>query len=159
MKWLRRVTFSFFLTWFILRTANIYGLFNFGDYKIPSGNETLNWQAYLSVSKFPPSLCCFLWSWAINLAWILMWFKLEKHFTSILVLFKPLKVYGQSALFFFIGHWFVYFGLSLLLPGKLSSFPGLAIVWLVGLMILYPLCRVWYQFKSRQNKESIWRMF
>ncbi|KTD43032.1 hypothetical protein [Legionella parisiensis] len=154
------LAFIFLTIWFVIRTANIQGLFFFGDYKTISPNSApLTWQSYMSISKFPPSLTYFLWSWSINLLGIVWWFKLEQIQPKLFTSFKALKIFGQNALFFFIGHWFIYYGLSIALPYHLTTLTGIITVWLIGLIILLPLCKRWYQFKSQKNKNSLWRMF
>ena len=157
---LSTLAFIFLTVWFVIRTANLHGLFLFGDYKlITPSSVPLSWQSYMSISKFPPSLTYFLWSWGLNLLGIVWWFKLEQIQPRLLAYFKPLKIFGQSALFFFIGHWFIYYGLSLTLSEKLTSFIGNIITWLIGLFILLPLCVKWHQFKNQTSKNSLWRMF
>jgi hypothetical protein len=58
-------------------------------------------------------------------------------------------VFGQVPLFFYVTHLFLYAGLGLLLTPGGTSIPEMYLFWLLGLLILYPLC-LWYgSFKHR----------
>jgi len=67
-------------------------------------------------------------------------------------------VFGQTPLFFYVLHLFLYAGLGHLLAPHGASLLRMYPVWLLGLVILYPLC-VWYgRFKRRQSPNSLLRM-
>jgi hypothetical protein len=73
--------------------------------------------------------------------------------------FKPLVVFGRAPLFFYLTHLFLYAGLGLWLAPDGTSIPKMYLYWLLGLLILYPLC-LWYgQLKHRQPPHSILRFF
>jgi hypothetical protein len=67
-------------------------------------------------------------------------------------------VFGQTALFFYLIHLYLYATMGLLLPGP----HGLALTyvcWAAGLGVLYAACR-WYRgFKAAAAPESLWRLF
>lgn len=153
------VALIFFSAWFLLRSANLLGWLTFGSYKTLPAGDSLSFTAYLCMSKYPPSLTYFLWTLGLNLAAIYGLSKIELHARHLSRLLDPIKLFGQCALFFFVLHWFVYFGLSLILPQKLTSAWEESAIWLTGLLILYPLCKTFNAFKLRQAKESFWRMF
>jgi hypothetical protein len=68
-------------------------------------------------------------------------------------------VFGRTPLFFYLIHLFLYAGLGLLLTPDGTSIPKMYPYWLLGLLILYPLC-LWYgQFKHRQPDNSVLRFF
>jgi hypothetical protein len=86
--------------------------------------------------------------------------------------YNPLMVFGKSALFFYMAHFFVYLGFQKgfiaigVFPsdggggseGFLEFWPFVG-AWLFGLVLLYPMC-LWYaRFKGRQGPNSIWRFF
>jgi len=74
-------------------------------------------------------------------------------------LFQPLVVFGQVPLFFYITHLFLYAGLGWLLTPHGTSIPMMYPLWLLGLVILFPLS-LWYgQIKRRQPANSILRFF
>jgi len=62
-------------------------------------------------------------------------------------------------LFFYLIHLFLYAGLGLWLTLNGTDVPTMYLYWLLGLLILYPLC-LWYgQLKHRQPAHSILRFF
>ncbi|VEG91812.1 hypothetical protein [Legionella spiritensis] len=148
-----------FITWFALRTLNLIGWCAFGDYKSPTAGETVHWASYFSMSKFPPSIDYFLWSFAINLIGLCLWQQSLRRWPQLVLYVSPLKTFGQSALFFFILHWFVYYGLSLLITTRANTALTMAGFWMLGLAILYPLCKQYRIFKRTKSRHSIWRMF
>ena len=71
---------------------------------------------------------------------------------------KVLLDYGRSPLFFYIVHLFLYSGMSLMVFNKYTTAASMAAVWwLVGLAILWPLCRWYGGFKRSQHADSVWR--
>lgn len=154
---LQKMVVAMLISWFILRTGLLAGWFTFGDYKIPSSGEQLNWISYFCMSKYPPSFDYFLWVLAINMQGIIIWNKIEHTKPKLMSLFTPLKTFGQCALFFFISHWYVYYGLSLIV-GHFTSPAGIFGGWLLGLIVLYPVCRAFRNFKMNKPAESLWRM-
>lgn len=149
---------SFLALWFILQTGNLLGWFSIGEFKITQASDPFSLAAYFSMSKYPPSLTFLLWGLGINLLCLCGFRQLEKM-GFVLNWLNPLKVFGQCALFFFLIHWFIYFGISLILSEALHSATGIGVMWFLGLCLLYPLCKQYYAFKMKQAKDSIWRMF
>ncbi|MCE3045890.1 heparan-alpha-glucosaminide N-acetyltransferase domain-containing protein [Legionella sp. 16cNR16C] len=159
IKLLQWIALALLASWFLIKTAYLQGIFSWGDYKLLVPGEHLDWRAYFCSSKYPPSLSYFLFAWGINLTGILLWLKLENRIGHIPFVLQPLKTFGQCALFFFICHWYLYYIISILLPAKLSSAGGLLGFWLMGLMLMYPACYFYRNFKMTKSKESLWRMF
>ncbi|KAH7040374.1 uncharacterized protein B0I36DRAFT_310553 [Microdochium trichocladiopsis] len=100
---------------------------------------------------------------------------LAKAFTTLLTV---LLTFGNSALFFYIVHQFVVYGAGSILtklfgrevPGEknpLDGQPLIAIqsiwafwgVWLLVIVIMFPLCRWYARFKSTKSVDSVWRFF
>lgn len=154
-----RIALSFLLIWFLARTALLSGLINAGDYKILGDGEQATLASYFCVSKYPPSIDYFLWSLGLNLLGIVLWSRAEKIAPRLLFRIQSVKLFGQCALFFFIMHWFVYYGISRFLVSPITNPLGIIALWLTGLMILYPLCKRYHVFKSGKDKASFWRMF
>jgi hypothetical protein len=70
---------------------------------------------------------------------------------------RPLAVFGQVPLFFYLTHIFLYASLGHLLTPNGTSIPAMYPYWLLGLVILYPFC-LWYgRLKHRQPTNSILR--
>ena len=155
---LQKMVIAMLISWFILRTGLLMGLFNFGDYKIPVAGEQLNWISYFCMSKYPPSFDYFLWVLAINMQGIIIWNKLEQTRPKLMPLFTPFKTFGQCALFFFICHWYIYYGLSLVLPYRFTSPADIFGGWLLGLVVIFPICQAFRNFKMSKPAESLWRM-
>lgn len=156
-KIIGRIALLFLASWLLLRSASVVGWFNFGDYKIVPTDSSL--ASYFCISKYPPSPAYFLWSLGINLACIYGLYKGETFFPRLIDRLQVVKIFGQCALFFFITHWFVYYGWSLLLQEKLTSQSAVIAIWLLGLITLYPLCKAYHAFKMKHDKASLWRMF
>jgi hypothetical protein len=70
--------------------------------------------------------------------------------------YHPLPVFGRVALFFYLLHLWIYGLLGLFSTGG-SGLVTMYGFWLLGLLILYPLC-YWYNgFKHRKPLTSLWR--
>jgi uncharacterized membrane protein len=144
----------FLLLFFIFRVGN-----GFGNIHLELIQPTIfkDVVSFLTLTKYPPSITFCLW----NMSW-------NHLILSMLFLLQPVSktnfalVFGKSALFFYIMHFWVYFlikvGMSFFIKENLSLVPFLS-VWILGLLILYPMCKRYAQFKSQQSIDSIWRMF
>ena len=72
---------------------------------------------------------------------------------------QPLAVFGRAPLFFYVLHLFLYAGIGTLVAPHGTSIPLMYPFWLLGLLILFPLC-LWYgRFKHRQPASSVVRFF
>lgn len=149
----------FLFSWLFIRLGDITGWLHNGDYKLFAADSPFVFANLFATSKYPPSITYFLWALGINMACIVALNHLLIAAPKLLKPIQPLKIFGQSALFFFILHWLVYFGWSLLLPERYSSVWCISLIWLAGLVMLYPICKLYYAFKMQKPKESIWRMF
>jgi hypothetical protein len=72
--------------------------------------------------------------------------------------YHPLLVFGRVALLFYLLHLWVYGLLGLFSKGG-SGLGTMYGFWLLGLLILYPLCYWYYGFKHRRPLASLWRFF
>ncbi len=124
----------------------------FGNFHPP---EDGGWIAFLNVTKYPPSLAFFLVTMGVNL---LLLGALEAGEKRLGPLRPPLLVFGGTALFFYIAHLYVYLLLGLAFP-RGAGLATMYAVWLVGLLVLYPLCRRYSTFRRSKPIESIWRLF
>jgi uncharacterized membrane protein len=137
---------AFLLAFLVLRALD-----SFGNIRPREGNS---WIDFLNVVKYPPSITFNLLTMGANLI-ILGLFgragdKLQ-HF------FQPLVVFGQTPLFFYVAHLFLYAGLGLWLTPAGTSIPRMYFYWLLGLAILFPLCWAYGQFKHNRSPDSPWR--
>ena len=125
-------------------------IINFGDYNHKYLSGIIS---YLAVIKYPASIAFVILNMGILslLFWIIS--KFEKSY-----IFKPLIVFGQSSLFFYFAHIYTFILMSKFVP---HSFPliNMYLLWLLGLLILFPICKYYLKLKSQGSKTSIWRYF
>lgn len=127
----------------------------YGDFR-PFSFGHDDWRLFFFFRKYPPSLVYIIATLGETL--VLLWglSKMEKILPEIA---KPLIVYGQCPLFFYIIH--------LVLLGVIAQVlvrNGTNLVWMyllcVGMLAgMYPLCRAYGKFKQRQKSTSVWRFF
>jgi uncharacterized membrane protein len=128
----------------IIRTTGEFGNLN----EVPAG-----WMGFLNVVKYPPSLGFLTMTMGINLILMTMWGRVEPYFQN---RYNPLLVFGRVALFFYLLHLWAYNLLGLLFKNG-SGLVMMYVIWLSGLVILYPFC-YWYNcFKDRKPITSLWR--
>ena len=135
-----------------LRFANGFG--NIHDELISSPLESF--ISFFNLTKYPPSLTYLAWTLGVNhlLLAIFLCFTLGK--------LNVLLVFGNCALFFYVMHFYMYalfkLFLSFTYPKPLTFWPFM-LVWIIGLVALYPLCQRYMLFKSKQGPDSLWRFF
>ena len=123
----------------------------FGNIRPREGNT---WVDFLNTVKYPPAITFTLMTTGVNLILLNLFSKAREKAHKFL---QPLVVFGQSPLFFYVLHLFFYAGLALWLTPDGTSIPAMYPYWLVGLVILYPLC-LWYgKLKRDQPANSILR--
>jgi uncharacterized membrane protein len=119
-----------------------------GNLRMPVGNTLID---FFNVVKYPPSLS-FLF---LSLGFDLVVLYLFSRITSILHTWaRPVVILGQAALYFFLVHWFVYAALGIIR----GDLPQTYLAWVVGLLLLYPVCKTFEAFKHRMPVISVWRM-
>jgi uncharacterized membrane protein len=140
----------------------------------PNDNPFLvDFKSFLYTVKYPPDLAFFTLTMGVN-------FLLLAIFGLIPIGYARrspmLMIFGTSALFFYVIHLLLFQGLAL--PVKMlfghdvgfkdprgnpmegtGNSPVFWITWLLGLGILYPLCRRYSRFKSTKGRDSVWRFF
>ena len=123
----------------------------FGNVRPREGNT---WIDFLNVVKYPPSVTFTLLTMGVNLALLGLFARAGERLRQFL---QPLAVLGRVPLFFYLTHLFLYAGLGLWLTPGGTSIPRMYPYWLLGLLILYPLC-LWYgRLKQRQPANSVLR--
>jgi uncharacterized membrane protein len=111
--------------------------------------------AFFSLVKYPPALTYLLWTLGIDLLALYGCARLAGAGRRAVA---PLAVFGGSALFFYLVHLYGY-GLA----GRLFAPQGTGLVamypvWVLGLAVLFVLCRWYGRFKRRQPPDSFWRL-
>jgi len=68
-------------------------------------------------------------------------------------------VFERNSLFFYIAHLYLYGLIGLALGQRVVSIPRMYPFWLLGLVLLYPLCWLYGRFKHSRAPVSLWRLF
>jgi uncharacterized membrane protein len=136
---------SFLAVFFVLRLAGL------GDFH----TRQEGWIGFFTLTKYPPSINFILLT--LGVIFIVLYFldAVRKKFKSNN---NPLLVFGQSALFFYIVHLYIYAIMGFAFSGE-TKFILVYPVWLAGLFLLYPLCRWYRNFKKQKQIDSVWRFF
>ncbi len=111
--------------------------------------------SFLNVTKYPPSLVFVLLTLGLN---GLILFSFMKYEAGLKKWAEPLVIFGQTALFFYVVHLFLYAFIGLAFPMG-TDYKLLYLTWLGGLVILYPLCVLYKRFKEKKPPDSVWRFF
>jgi uncharacterized membrane protein len=117
----------------------------FGSIRPPANND---WVAFFNLVKYPPSLTFLLLTLGVNLVLLAVLSWLPAGWL------RPLTLYGRVPLFFYLTHLYLY-GLM----GKMvqTDIPGMLPYWLLGLLVLGPLCWGYGEFKNGRSPRSLWR--
>lgn len=151
----------------VLRAINIYGDATPWSHQKSS---TFTFISFLNVNKYPPSL-------QYTLLFLGFMFLLLAVFTDSQSRFsKILAVYGKVPLFFYLVHWYLIhttlilvilasgfpasdlvFGFNFGRPEAFKAFPLPVVygVWLLAILVLYPLCK-WYGAYKAAHRSNKW---
>lgn len=111
--------------------------------------------AFLQATKYPPSLSWLSLQMGVNFLFIWLFWKGE---AIVETAGRVLIDYGRSPLFFYIVHLHLYGAMSFFVFNKNTGIVSMAAVWwVVGLAILWPLCRWYGGFKRSRHPDSFWR--
>jgi len=124
----------------------------FGNLRMPAGRSLID---FFNVIKYPPSLTFLLLSLGFDLVLLGLFSRATQWLSTGA---RPLVTLGQAALYFFLAHWFVYAVLGGAFFPKPGDLPATYLVWIVGLVTLYPICKAYEAFKHRMPAASVWRM-
>jgi uncharacterized membrane protein len=138
---------------FILAFIIVRWLDGFGNIRPRSGSD---WMAFLNPVKYPPSMTFTLMTMGVNLLLLGLFGRAGARVGRLL---KGLTTYGRVPLFFYVAHLFLYAGMGWLLTPGGTSIPRMYPYWIVGLILLYPLCHWYGRFKSSRPASSIWHFF
>lgn len=113
------------------------------------------WIGALALVKYGPSLVflggnagLILLSWPL-LSWVIARYPL---------LLTPWYVLGSCPLFFYVSHLALFATVSRLLGPSRVSLDAALFAWLAGLVVLWPLCRLYGRFKRTTPLTSLWRL-
>jgi uncharacterized membrane protein len=137
-----RLGLAFILLFLMLRILD-----GFGNLRPRAGNT---WIDFLNVVKYPPSISFSLLTMGTNLIILGLLARAGRRLRSVL---RPLRVFGRVPLFFYLVHLFLYAGLGLWLTPCGTGIREMYSYWLLGLIILYPICE-WYGWLKRRQPAS-----
>jgi uncharacterized membrane protein len=123
----------------------------FGNIR-PQMDDT--WIGFLNLTKYPPSIAYTLLTMSINL--ILLWAFSQVDIGGKKIL-QVVAMYGRAPLLFYLAHLFLYIGMAYALVPHGTSLVAMYPLWLLGLLILYPLCSWYGRLKQRQPACSVLR--
>ncbi|MEO0896398.1 MAG: heparan-alpha-glucosaminide N-acetyltransferase domain-containing protein [Bacteroidota bacterium] len=112
-----------------------------------------DWMAFMNVTKYPPSIAYISWTLGLNFLILYAFYALGKNLHER----SPLIVFGQSALFFYVIHLYLYAIIGSAFPDG-TSFLIMYVLWAAGLLLLYPICQRYGRFKRTTAPGSVWRM-
>jgi uncharacterized membrane protein len=135
---------GFIVLFAILRAIGGFGNLN----EVPAGVT-----GFLNVTKYPPALDFLMVTLGINLLLMAVWKWMVPRLKNE---YHPLLVFGRVPLFFYLLHLWMYGLLGLSSTGG-GGLVKMYVFWLLGLLILYPLCRWYNGFKHRKPLTSLWR--
>ncbi len=111
-------------------------------------------MAFMNVAKYPSSLAYL--SWTLGFNFLLLY--LFSHISHWIPSRSPLIIFGQTALFFYIVHLYIFSLMGAAFPMG-TNFGITYLLWIAGLVLLYPICAWYGKFKRGTKPASIWRMF
>jgi len=111
-----------------------------------------DWISFFTLIKYPPSICFILLTCGINLILLYVFSTLgEKKWVN------PLKIFGQTAMFFYIIHLYLYAIIGMAFPNG-CAIQWMYVLWIMGLVLLYFICHRFLIFKKQTPLNSFWRM-
>lgn len=140
---------------FLAAYVPLRALDGFGNIRAMVG---ANWIAFFNNVKYPPSITFLLLALGIDLTLV---FAFSRRALSLVTRpLSPLIVFGMTPLFFYLAHLYLYgFIGRTFFPKGTDSIPAMYPYWLLGLVILYPLCYAYGAFKQTRAPDSLWRFF
>lgn len=140
---------AFLAVYIPLRALN-----GFGNIRAQVGT---GWIAFLNNVKYPPSITFLLLALGIDLT--LLFVLSRRTLALVLRPLSPLIVFGTAPLFFYVAHLYLYgfFGRTFFPQG--AGIRAMYPYWILGLVILYPLCLLFGRFKASRSVDSLWRFF
>jgi uncharacterized membrane protein len=138
-----KVALTLMLIFIVLR------FLNWGDYN--HNVDTSSLINFLAIIKYPPSVAFVVITFSIlgGLFWLIS--KYEK-----IAILQPLLVFGKVPLFFYFAHYYLYIIISKF-TNHAISLSAMYVLWVLGLIVLYPVCKYYGQFKKQQSENSFWR--
>ena len=167
-RWLGLIGLGAVALFLALRGSNLYGE---PDSWSPQGTSLLTVMAFLNTSKYPPSLHFLLMTTGPALILLAFSERMRPGTTN------PIVVFGRVPFFFYIFHLYFIHAFAMLAlvfagrdwneyiltasaisSGTLSNFgfriEAVYIIWILLIVLLYPLCRAYQRYK--ENNPTKW---
>jgi uncharacterized membrane protein len=141
-----RIGAAFLVVFAVLRYLD-----GFGNIRPRMGNS---WMDILNLVKYPPSITYSLLTTGVNLIILALFSQVSEKLEKLI---RPLAVFGQTPLFFYVLHLFLFAGLGRWLTPEGTSILAMYPYWLAGLLILFPLAWWYGRVKQRQPAKSFLR--
>ncbi len=122
-----------------------------GSFHNPSNAD---WIAFLNVTKYPPSLTFIALTMGVNLCVFSFFIRCGDRMKPWIN--YPLQIFGKTALFFYLIHLYLYACIGFVFPHG-THIAVMFTVWMVGLVVLFPVCRWYAHFKRNTASDSLWR--
>jgi uncharacterized membrane protein len=136
---------------FLLLFVLIRYLDGFGNIRPRAG---ASWIDFFNLVKYPPSMVFTFLTTGINLVLLWLFCRISMGKAAIL---EPLAIFGRTPLFFYLLHLFLYAALGRLLAPNGSSILKMYPTWVLGLIILFPLCIGYANVRQRRSLTHILR--
>jgi uncharacterized membrane protein len=141
------------ISFFIIRYLNGYG-----NLLLRRGNSLVDW---LYVSKYPPSVAFLLWTLG-GMCFIMgIGILIENRHLSNNAVISGILTIGRNPLFFYIVHLWLYrarwpdFAPTNLIPPFYLSLPETILFWVVGILVLWYLCKEYEKLKRKYPKPIL----
>lgn len=131
--------FAFLVGFIGVRFIELMGQENLGD--------------FFALTKYPPSVAYVLLTLGGNL--LMIWLFSLKHLQANQKHF--LIVFGRNAFIFYVTHLYIYAILGLITTNEMP-FYTVYVFWIIGLIPLYAICKLYMQFKQSKSVDSFWRL-
>jgi uncharacterized membrane protein len=112
-----------------------------------------DWRDFLLMSKYPPSLTFLMWTLGGMALAIAAHGRLEQRFSSSRF-FGVVSLFGMTPLFFYVVHLQMYKFLPFI-PFLRGNLAAAYLVWLLGLVLLTPLCAGYRSLKQRHPNSVL----
>jgi uncharacterized membrane protein len=111
------------------------------------------WIDFLQVTKYPPSPAFITLTIGVDLLLLSAF----SQGSRLLRRLSPLLIFGQAALFFYFAHTWLFLLIGLAFPTGVQL-PWVYPIWILALIVLYPLCRRFAGFMRAKPLISRWRL-
>jgi uncharacterized membrane protein len=112
------------------------------------------WIGFLNVVKYPPSITFLLLTLGGDLLLLSLFAQAAERTT---VGLQQLAVFGRVPLFFYLIHLYLYGYIGQWIDPDGIGIPRMFPYWLLGLVILFPVCWLYGRFKHNRSPHSLWR--